>query len=108
MTIFDSTEKVEFIATQCLHYDNYQGCEYYLERVDVKGKCGLVCREVLDSCGCHAKIILQPIYNDIKVHKISSDKAIYDKYEVFANGSKIGQFTLVLNSWVPLVGHQHN
>ena len=110
MTIFDSSEKVEFIATQCLHYDNYQGCQYYLERVDVKGKYGLVCGDMLDDCGCHSKILLQPIYNEIKIRKISSCKAIYDKYAVFANGSKVGEFTLVLNAWVPLPcsQSQHN
>src|SRR5215212_5461276 len=108
MAIFDSNEKVEFIATQCLHYDNYQGCEYYLERVDVHGKCGLVCGEVLDNCGTHSKILLQPIYNEIKVRKISSEKAIYDKYAILANGDKVGEFTLVLNAWVPFTDHQHN
>ena len=110
MTIFDASEKVEFIATQSLHYDNYQCCQYYLERVYVDGKCGLVCREVLDDCGCHSKVLLQPIYNEISIRKISSHKAIYDKYAVFANGSKVGEFTLVLNAWVPLPSSQaqHN
>jgi len=110
MTIFDSSEKVEFIATQCIHYDNYAGCQYYLERVDVKGKYGLACGEELDNCGTHSKILLQPIYNEIKVCKISSNKAIYDKYAVFADGSKVGEFTLVLNAWVPLPHSQaqHN
>jgi len=110
MTIFDASEKVEFIATQSLHYDNYQGCQYYLERVDVNGKCGLISVEVLDNCGTHSKILLQPVYNEIRVRKISSEKAIYDKYAVFANGSKVGEFTLVLNAWVPLPSSQaqHN
>ena len=110
MTIFDSSEKVEFIATQCIHYDNYQGCQYYLERVDVKGKYGLVCGEELDEGGTHSKILLQPVYNEIRVCKISGAKAKYDKYAVFANGSKIGEFTLVLNAWLPLPSSraQHN
>ena len=102
MTIFDASEKVEFIATQCIHYDNYSGCQYYLERVDVKGKYGLACGAELDNCGAHSKILLQPIYDEIQVCKISSNKAIYDKYAVFADGSKMGEFTLVLNAWVPL------
>ena|SRR3990172_12739397 len=108
MTIFDSSEKVEFIATQCLHYDRYSCCRYFLERVDVQGKYGLVCGEEADGCGTHSKILLQPIYHEIQIHKISSPKAIYDKYAVFANGSKIAEFTLVLNSWVPCINHQHN
>ncbi len=101
MTIFDPGEKVEFIASQCLHYDNYQGCRYFLERVDVNGKSGLVCGEEMDDCGTHSKVILQPIYNEIRLRRISSDKAIYKKYAVFANGSRVGEFTLVLNSWMP-------
>jgi hypothetical protein len=101
VTIFDVSEKVEMIATQCIHYDSYHGCQYYLERVAVDGKYGLACEEVLDDCGCHSKVLLQPIYDEIKVRKISSKKAIYDKYAVFANGNKVGEFTLVLNAWVP-------
>jgi hypothetical protein len=101
MTLFDPSEKVEFIASQNFHYDNYSGYGYYLERVDVQGKCGLVCVEELEDCGTHSKIILQPIYDDIRVHKISTTKANYDKYAVFASGSRIGDFTLVLNAWVP-------
>ena len=103
MTIFDVGEKVEFVATQSIHYDNYQGCQYYLERVDVNGKYGLVCEEVLDNCGTHSKILLQPIYSEIKIRKISSHKAIYKKYAVYANGSPVGEFTLVLNAWVPRI-----
>ena len=101
MTIFDPNEKVEFIASQSFHYDNYSGYQYYLERISVQGKSGLVCVEELENCVTHAKIILEPIYNDIKVHKISTPKANYDKYEVFADGKMIGQFTLVLNEWIP-------
>ncbi|HSL46085.1 MAG TPA: hypothetical protein VK897_21805 [Anaerolineales bacterium] len=101
MAIFDTREKVEFLATQTLHYDRYSCCQYFLERVQVDGKCGLVCGEELDEHATHLKILLQPIYNDIEVYKISSHKAIYDKYAVFADGNKIGQFTLVLNAWVP-------
>ena len=101
MTIFDTREKVEFIATQFLHYDRYSGCKYFLERVEVQGKCGLVCGEELDEGGTHAKILLEPAYSEIQIRKISSHKAIYDRYAVFADGSRIGTFTLVLNSWVP-------
>ena len=110
MTIFDTNEKVEFIATQSLHYDRYQCCQDLLERVDVNGKYGLACEEVLDDCGTHSKILLQPIYNEIKIQKISGEKAIYDKYAIFANGDKVGEFTLVLNAWVTRVPleMQHN
>ena len=101
MTIFDSKEKIELLATQTLHYDSYHGCRYFLERVDVNGKYGLACEEVLDDCGSHSKMILRPIYNEIKISKISSCKAIYDRYAVFADGIKVGEFTLVLNAWVP-------
>jgi hypothetical protein len=110
VAIFDANEKVEFIAAQSLHYDRYQCCQYYLERVDVNGKYGLACEEVLDDCGSHSKILLQPVYNEIKIRKISGEKAIYDRYAVFANGNKVGEFTLVLNAWVPRVPleMQHN
>lgn len=101
MTIFDPSEKVEFIATQSLHYDRYACCHYFLERVQVNGKCGLVCGEELDEQATHLKVLLQPVYSDIRVRKISSQKAIYDKYAVFADGNWVGQFTLVLNAWVP-------
>jgi hypothetical protein len=103
VTIFDINEKVELIATQSKHYDRYQGCQYFLERVSVNGKYGLVCEEILDDCGSHSKVLLQPVYNEIKIRKISSEKAIYDKYAVFANGSRVGEFTFVLNAWVPRV-----
>jgi hypothetical protein len=102
MTIFNTSEKVEFLATQCLNYDRYACCLYFLERVDVDGKYGLVCGEQSDEFGTHEKVLLPPIYNEIKIAKISTSKAIYDKYVIFANGDKIGQFTLGLNAWVPL------
>jgi len=101
MTIFDSNEKVESLATQCLHYDRYVDCRCFLERVEVNGKCGLVCGEESDEQGAHSKVLLEPVYDEIDIRKISSHKAIYDRYAVFADGAKIGQFTLVLNAWVP-------
>jgi hypothetical protein len=101
MTVFDANEKVEFLATQALHYDRYIDCQCYLERVDVNGKYGLVCGEESTEYGDHSKVILLPIYNDIEIRKISSPKAIYKKYAVFANGTRIGEYTLVLNAWVP-------
>ena len=107
MTIFAANEKVELLATQSLNYDKYQGYQYYLERVGVNGKYGLACEEILEGCGCHSKILLQPIYTEIQISKISSEKAIYDKYAIFANGNKVGEFTFVLNAWVPLE-MQHN
>ena len=102
MTFFDATVKIEVLASQCLNYDRYACCTYFLERVDVDGKCGLVCGEQSDEYGMHAKVLLPPVYKDIQITKISSRKAIYDKYVVFANGDKIGQFTLGLNAWVPM------
>ena len=102
MTIFEPSEKVEFLATQSLNYDRYSCYVYFLERVDVGGKYALVCGEQSDEYGTHAKVLLPPVYNDIQITKISSHKAIYDKYVVFANGNRIGQFTLGLNAWVPL------
>ncbi len=101
MTIFDENEKVEFLATQSLHYDRYIDCQCYLERVDVNGKYGLVCGEESGEYGSHSKILLAPIYDNLTIRKISSHKAIYKKYAVFANDSQIGVFTLVLNAWVP-------
>lgn len=103
MTIFDPTEKVEFIATQNFHYDNYSGYQCFLERVDVQGKYGLVCVEERENYGIHSKVILPPIYDNISVSKTSTSKANYDRYAVFADGSRIGEFTLVLNAWVPRV-----
>jgi len=35
MAIFDSNEKIEFLAIQSLDYDRYAFCLYFLERVDV-------------------------------------------------------------------------
>ena len=102
MTIFNTDEKIEFLATQCLHYDRYVDCRCYLERVDVGGKYGLVCSEESDEFGTHSKVLLAPIYDEISIRKISSCKAIYDKYAVFANGRRVGLFTLILNSWVPV------
>jgi hypothetical protein len=102
MPIFKRDEKVEFLATQCVDYDRYAGCLYFLERVDVDGKYGLVCGEQSDEHGTHEKVLLPPLYNEIKVTKISSRKAIYDKYRVVADGDQIGQFTLGLNAWVPM------
>ena len=101
MTIFDENEKFEFLATQSLHYDRYMDCQCFLERVDVNGKYGLVCGEVSDEHGSHSKVLLEPIYDDLTIQKISSHKAIYNKYAVFANESQIGVFTFVLNAWVP-------
>ena len=75
MPIFDSSEKVQFIATQNFHYDNYSGYQYYLERVDVDGRCGLVCVEEFEDCATRSTILLEPINSDIKVCKISTPKA---------------------------------
>lgn len=102
MTIFQLNEKVEFLATQCLHYDRYLDCRCFLERVEVGGKYGLVCGEESNEFGTHSKVLLAPIYDEISIRKISSCKAIYDKYAVFADGRKVGLFTLVLNAWVPV------
>lgn len=101
MSLFDPSEKVEFLAVQSLNYDKYSDSEYFLERVDVGEKCGLVCGEHSTAHGTHSRVLLPPVYQDIEILKISSHKALYNKYAVFANGTKIGQFTLVLNSWVP-------
>ncbi|HSB01025.1 MAG TPA: hypothetical protein VLE49_10275 [Anaerolineales bacterium] len=108
MTIFDSSEKEEYLATQCLGYDKYSCHRYFLERVDVLGKYGLVCGEEAEDCGSHAKVLLQPVYKEIRVCKISSPKAIYDKYAVFVNGNQMGIFTLGLNSWVLCKNYQNN
>jgi hypothetical protein len=102
MTIFNTNENVEFLATQCLNYDRYCCCLYFLERVGVDGRYGLVCGEQSDEYGTHAKVLLPPVYKDIQITKISSRKAIYDKYVVFADGDQVGQFTLGLNAWVPM------
>jgi hypothetical protein len=101
MTLLHTREIIEVLATQSLHYDRYSECRYVLERVDVEGKYGLVCGEEFEDSGMHAKILLPPVYDQIEVRRISSQKARYDKYVVFANGHRLGQFTLVLNAWVP-------
>lgn len=103
MSIFDTNEKVEFLARQALHYDRYAGRQYFLERVEVNGKCGLICGEQSDEYGMHLKVLLPAVYDEIKVSKISSNKAIYSKYVVYANGIKVALFTFVLNSWVPIL-----
>lgn len=102
MTIFKMNENIEFLAAQCLNYDRYDCCTYFLERVQVDGKYGLVCGEQSDEYGKHEKVLLPAVYNEIKITKISSSRAIYEKYVVFANGDKVGQFTLGLNAWVPM------
>ena len=101
MTIFAANEKVEFIATQRFHYDNYSGYQYCLERVEVGGKCGLVCVEELENGGYHSRVILQPIYDEIEIRKSSTKKANFDRYVVFADGNRVGEFTMVLNCWIP-------
>lgn len=100
MTIFNAGEKIAFIATQNFKYDSYSGSRYCLERVDVDGKCGLVYVEEQENCGMHSRILLQPIYHDIKVCKISNPKANFDKYVVYANGTRLGEFTMVINEWI--------
>jgi hypothetical protein len=102
MSIFATNEKLEFLATQSLHYDRYAECQYFLERVEVNGKYGLACGEHSDEGGTHTRVLLPAVYDKIEVSKISSKKAIYQKYVVLANGTKVAQFTLVLNSWVPI------
>jgi hypothetical protein len=108
MTIFEPSEKIEFLATQALNYDRYACCLYFLERVDVDGKYGLVCGEQSDEYGTHAKVLLPPVYNDIQITKISSTKAIYDRYVIFADRDQVGQFTLGLNAWVPMPYYNMN
>lgn len=103
MSIFDKEEKAEFLAAQTLQYDRYTGRRYFLARVEVNGKYGLICGEQSDEYGLHTKVLLPAVYDEIKVSKISSYKAIYQKYVVFANGIKVAQFTLVLNAWVPIL-----
>jgi hypothetical protein len=101
MTLFAANEETQLVAAQSFKYDNYSGCQYSLERIDVNGKCGLACVEEQEHCGLHARILLPPVYEEIRIRKISSPKAIYDRYAVFANGDQVGDFTMVLNSWVP-------
>lgn len=100
MNIFDSEEKVEFLARQTLHYDRYAGRQYFLERVEVHEKYGLICVEQSDEYGTHTKLLLPPVYDEIHVTKISSDKAIFNKYVIYANGIKLALFTMVRNEWV--------
>jgi hypothetical protein len=102
MNIFDAEEKIEFLARQTLHYDRYAGRQYFLERVEVHGKYGLICVEQSDEYGTHTKVLLPPVYDEIHVTKISSDKAIFNKYVVYANGIKLALFTMVRDEWVPI------
>lgn len=104
MNIFDPEEKVEFLARQTLHYDRYAGRQYFLERVQVHDKYGLICVEQSDEYGTHTKVLLPPVYDEIHVTKMSSDKAIFNKYIVFANGIKVALFTMVRDEWVPILG----
>jgi hypothetical protein len=103
MCIFDPNEKADFLAAQSLHYDRYAEHQYFLERVEVNGKYGLVCGEQSDEAGTHTRILLPAVYDELNVSKISSNKAIYKKYVVSANGARVAQFTLVLNAWVPIL-----
>jgi hypothetical protein len=104
MNIFDPQEKVEFLARQTLHYDRYAGRQYFLERVQVHDKYGLICVEQSDEYGAHTKVLLPPVYDEIHVKKMSSDKAIFNKYVVFANGIKVALFTMIRDEWVPILG----
>lgn len=103
MCIFDPEEKVDFLARQTLHYDRYSGRQYFLERVEVHGKYGLICVEQSDEYGTHTKVLLPPVYDEIHVSKMSSDRAIYSKYVIYANGIKLALFTMVLDAWVPIL-----
>lgn len=103
MNIFDPQEKVEFLARQTLHYDRYAGRQYFLERVQVQDKYGLICVEQSEEYGAHTKVLLPPVYDEIHVAKISSHKAIFNKYVVYANGIKVALFTMVRDEWVPIL-----
>jgi hypothetical protein len=103
MNRFDPEEKVEFLARQMLHYDRYAGRQYFLERVEVHEKYGLICVEQSDEYGTHTKVLLPPIYDEIHVSKISSHKAIFNKYVVYANGIKVALFTMIRDEWVPIL-----
>lgn len=103
MKIFDSEEKVAFLARQTLHYDRYAGRQYFLERVEVHDKYGLICVEQSDEYGTRTKVLLPPVCDEIHVTKISSDKAIFNKYFIYANGIKVALFTMVREEWVPLL-----
>lgn len=102
MSTFDPNEKVEFLARQTLHYDRYAGRQFFLERVEVDGKYGLICVEQSDEYGAHTQVLLPPIYDEIHITKMSSDRAVYKKFVVFADGVKVALFTLVQNTWVPI------
>ena len=104
-SLFTDGEHIEFIAVQNFHYDNYDGRLCCLERVEVDGKYGLVCQEMLEGGGTHSHILLQPVYNEILIRKISSPKANFDRYVVIADGNQVGEFTMVVNTWVL---HHHN
>lgn len=103
MNIFNAEEKIEFLARQTLHYDRYAGRQYLLERVEVDHKYGLICVEQSDEYGSHTKVLLPPVYDEIHVTKISSHKAIFNKYVIYANGIKMALFTMIRNEWVPIL-----
>jgi hypothetical protein len=103
MNIFDAEEKVDILARQILHYDRYDGRQYFLERVEVHNKYGLICVEQSDEYGTHTRILLPPVYDEIHVTKMSSHKAIFNKYVVYANGIKLALFTMVRSEWVPIL-----
>ncbi len=101
-TFFNQGEHIEDIAIQNFKYDNYDGRLCCLERVEVNGKYGLACKEETEGGIKHTHILLEPVYNEIHIHKISSPKANYDRYAVFADGEQVGAFTMVTNSWVEI------
>lgn len=103
MNVFDTDEKIEFLARQTLHYDRYAGRQYLLERVEVDHKYGLIRVEQSDEYGTHTKVLLPPVYDEIHVTKISSDKAIFNKYVIYANGIKLALFTMIRDEWVPVL-----
>ncbi len=71
MTLFAANEEIQLVAAQSFKYDNYSGCLYSLERVHVNGKCGLACVEEQENFGLHARILLPPVYEEIRIRKIS-------------------------------------
>ena len=99
-TLFTAGEKIEDIAIQNFKYDSYDGRLCCLERVEVAGRYGLACQEQMEAGGEHVRILLQPSYSEILIRRISSPKANYDRYAVFADGEQVGTFTMVTNSWV--------
>ena len=101
MALLITTEKIERVAAQSFKYDSYSGCCYALERIAVNGKYGLACVDEQEECGAHARILLPPVYEEIRIRKVSTPRANYDRYTVFADGEQVGDFTMVLNSWVP-------